>query len=273
MMTENKTKGTILIVDDDCATIEIISAILSGDFFIRSAQNGMEALNDFKISPPDFVITDWDMPVMNGLELVRELKAVPESNNVPIIMMTGYMTETDNLLNAYNAGVVDFIRKPFDTMELKARANAIYRLAEFYKEENQRKDKELLLSTMRLAEMGHFVTDLISRIESSASIDSALAEELKNSLSIKVLGSTWKQFSESFRKTNPDFERRLLLKHPGVSPAEIKLATLLRLNLNTKEISAILNLSPDGVKVSRFRLRKKLQLESEDSLIGYLMHF
>jgi DNA-binding CsgD family transcriptional regulator len=126
---------------------------------------------------------------------------------------------------------------------------------------------------MRLAEMSHFVNDLISEIETTDLKDNSIIEDLKKSLNLKILGSTWKQFNDSFLKTHPDFERSLVQKHPAISPAEVKLAALLRLNLNTKEISAILNLSPDGIKVSRSRLRKKLQIESDANLTGYLMHF
>ncbi len=270
---EKKTKGTILVVDDDTITIEVIKAILSKDFNIESAGDGNEAMAQFNKNPPDFVITDWNMPGMNGLELVQAIKHDPANKNIPIIMMTGYMTDMDNLLTAYNAGVIDFIRKPFDSMELKARANSIYQLSVFYREELERKERELLLNTMRLAEMNHFVIELVSKIESKVQKDITIIEDLKKSLNSRILESTWNQFNESFLKTHPDFERRLVQKHSNISPAELKLAALLRLNLNTKEISAILHLSPDGLKVSRSRLRKKLQIENKVNLTGYLMKF
>lgn len=269
-----RRKGSVLIVEDDEQTNEIIQAVLSSEFEVLIAKNGLEALDFFDKQEPDFVITDWNMPQMNGFELVQALKQDSGRKHVPIIMMTGYMTEMDDLLAAYQAGVADFIRKPFDALELKARANSIFELASFYKKELQQKNRELIVNAMRLAEMNEFMLQIISKINLSVDPGNlALVEKIKLTLNAKILDSTWKQFNSYFLKIHPNFERELIQKHPDISPAELKLASLLRLNLNTKEISAILHLSPDGVKVSRSRLRKKLLLENETNLTGYLMLF
>ena len=68
-----------------------------------------------------------------------------------------------------------------------------------------------------------------------------------------------------------DFINRLKNTHPDLSPREIRLCAYLRMNLSTKEIAPLLNISIRGVEIGRYRLRKKLNLDREDNLIDYLM--
>lgn len=83
----------------------------------------------------------------------------------------------------------------------------------------------------------------------------------------------WATLDEHFIKTHPQFTKNLLIRHPSITPAEIKLATLLSLQLNTKDISNIMIQGYDSIRVSRTRLRKKLGLATGDSLQAYLFGF
>ena len=71
---------------------------------------------------------------------------------------------------------------------------------------------------------------------------------------------------------HPDFFRSLAAVCPELGPKERKLCALIRLNLNIKEAAAILGISPDSVKTARHRLRKKLNMGSEESILDVLMH-
>ncbi len=82
--------------------------------------------------------------------------------------------------------------------------------------------------------------------------------------------SFWATLDEHFIQTHPQFTKNLLSRHPGITPAEIKLATLLSLQLNTKDIANIMIQSYDSIRVSRSRLRKKLGLKNGNSLQTYL---
>jgi PAS domain S-box-containing protein len=85
--------------------------------------------------------------------------------------------------------------------------------------------------------------------------------------------SFWSTLDEHFIRTHPKFTKNLHSKHPSISPAEIKLATLLSLQLSTKDIANIMVQSYDGIRVSRTRLRKKLGLSNGESLQAYLFSF
>lgn len=81
----------------------------------------------------------------------------------------------------------------------------------------------------------------------------------------------WEQFSKYFDKVHSDFVTALKIKHPSLTPSESKLCIYLRMNLSTKEIAQLLNISVRGVEISRYRLRKKLQLPTERNLFDYLI--
>jgi len=77
---------------------------------------------------------------------------------------------------------------------------------------------------------------------------------------------SWKGFRERFIAVHKDFEKNVQLKFPQVTSNDLRLMALIKMQLSTKEIANILNITPDGVKKARYRLRKKLSLESNDSL-------
>ena len=82
----------------------------------------------------------------------------------------------------------------------------------------------------------------------------------------------WENFTLHFDKVHSDFISALKEKHPGISNNEVKLCAYLRMNLSTKEIAQLMNISVRGVEVSRYRLRKKLELATEVSLFDYLIN-
>jgi DNA-binding CsgD family transcriptional regulator len=81
----------------------------------------------------------------------------------------------------------------------------------------------------------------------------------------------WENFALHFDKVHSDFISALKEKHPGLSNNEVKLCAYLRMNLSTKEIAQLMNISVRGVEVSRYRLRKKIELATEVSLFDYLI--
>ncbi|MFM6954836.1 MAG: triple tyrosine motif-containing protein [Sphingobacteriaceae bacterium] len=83
----------------------------------------------------------------------------------------------------------------------------------------------------------------------------------------------WENFSKNFDKVHSDFLVALKEKHPAITPNELKLSAYLRMNLSTKEIAQLTNISVRGVEISRYRLRKKLEIPSELTLFDYLMNF
>ncbi|WP_439881726.1 ligand-binding sensor domain-containing protein [Pontibacter sp. MBLB2868] len=83
----------------------------------------------------------------------------------------------------------------------------------------------------------------------------------------------WKQFELHFNYVHGDFTKRLQDKYPDMTPQEIKLSTYLRLNLTTKEIAQLLSISVRGVEISRYRLRKRLDLDRSENLTDFILRF
>ena len=78
--------------------------------------------------------------------------------------------------------------------------------------------------------------------------------------------NNWENFSRYFEEVHKDFNSNVKTKYPQVTPNELRLLALLKMNLSSKEIANILNISQEGIKKARYRLRKKLNIQTEDSL-------
>lgn len=133
----------ILVVDDEAEYLQTTIQYLreSGeDFDCLSAIHGAMAIQVAKSKLPDLIITDWDMPVMNGIEATTALKQDPETRDIPVIVSSGAMTTSSHLRLALEAGAVDFIRKPIDRLELIARVRTVLELARSYKEIKRQKE-------------------------------------------------------------------------------------------------------------------------------------
>jgi two-component system chemotaxis response regulator CheY len=109
-----------VVVDDSRAIRMILSRTLREmGFEVREAGNGSEALATLNAGPPaDLVMADWNMPVMDGLELLRTIRATPALNQVPVIMVTTE-AEMDQMATAIQAGATEYVMKPF-TKEILA---------------------------------------------------------------------------------------------------------------------------------------------------------
>ena len=113
-------KKKILTVDDSPSVRQMVKLTLSGaGYDIVEAGNGLEGLNAAKANALDMVVTDLNMPVMNGLGLIRELRKLPAYRGVPILFLT---TESDAELKkeAKAAGATGWITKPFQQEQLVA---------------------------------------------------------------------------------------------------------------------------------------------------------
>ncbi|HTN46152.1 MAG TPA: hypothetical protein VL098_07355 [Flavipsychrobacter sp.] len=81
----------------------------------------------------------------------------------------------------------------------------------------------------------------------------------------------WSDFNTYFESINKNFYTRIKQAYPGISPNDLKMCALIKMNLSIKEMATILNISPDSVKTARYRLRKKLQLNTEDNLTEFIL--
>ncbi|MBF0246589.1 MAG: response regulator [Alphaproteobacteria bacterium] len=119
---------SVLLVEDSSYMRKILKHVLLG-FGMRDiveAEDGGSALNTLKSRPVDFVVTDWEMPVLNGIEFVEMVRRAPDSPNpfIPIIMVSGH-SEEYRIISAREAGVDEYLVKPLSAAGLYSRMVAI----------------------------------------------------------------------------------------------------------------------------------------------------
>ncbi|MFN0074046.1 MAG: adenylate/guanylate cyclase domain-containing protein [Chloroflexota bacterium] len=125
-----ETAPRILVVDDTAQNIRLLDAVLSPrGYTVIPAASGHEALAAVDAAPPDLVLLDIQMPVMDGYEVCRRLREKPDTRALPIVMITA--AGDQEKLKALEAGADDFIAKPFNQAELLARVKSLLRIKEY----------------------------------------------------------------------------------------------------------------------------------------------
>ncbi|REG91033.1 tetratricopeptide repeat protein [Algoriphagus antarcticus] len=142
--------------------------------------------------------------------------------------------------------------------------------------EDKAHSKALTAQTLHVIDKNRMMEDILVRLKSILEEDPKEQKKKIRNL-IKQIDfnfshdTDWEDFKHSFEKVHQDFLSNIQQRTGGLTPAEMKLASLMRLNLNSKEIASSLGISMDSLRISRYRLRKKLDLEKGDSLQQYLL--
>lgn len=120
-------KPLILIVEDETALQKLLAYNLqAAGFEVMQAYDGEEALTLIQERQPDLLLLDWMLPSMSGIEICRGLRRRPDTQSLPIIILTARGEEADRL-RGLETGADDFITKPFSPAELIARIRAVLR--------------------------------------------------------------------------------------------------------------------------------------------------
>ncbi|EAL7342131.1 DNA-binding response regulator [Campylobacter jejuni] len=163
-MSQECKELIILVVEDEIKTRESLINVLSERFSkVIGAQDGDEGLKKFKKFKPDLVITDIAMPIMDGLDMAREIKEI--SDDVPIVVLSAY-SEKERLLRSIDIGIDKYLIKPVDIEELfkvldclvgeKIEANMLVKISEEYQFNKTKRTlihngKEIVLTKKELA--------------------------------------------------------------------------------------------------------------------------
>ena len=134
------------------------------------------------------------------------------------------------------------------------------------------KNRELAISTMSIIKKNEFLNSIKEKLAAAANptqIKSVIRTIDKNITN----DDDWEFFEEAFNNADKDFFRRLQEKHKELTPNDLRLCAYLRLNLSSKEIAPLLNISIKSVEVKRYRLRKKMNLAHEAGLTEYILSF
>jgi putative two-component system response regulator len=129
--TPGETNARILVVDDARENRALLERLLStAGYIVQTAENGEGALECIAASAPDIVLLDVQMPGLNGFEVCRRIKTEPATRLIPVVLITG-LSDRRSRIEGSDAGADDFIHKPFDADELRARIRSLLRLKQF----------------------------------------------------------------------------------------------------------------------------------------------
>ncbi len=279
-------KNLILVADDDHNNLEVILEFLADKpQEVLYAPNGKVACEIAREELPDLIIMDWEMPVMNGIDSIKQLQADEETREIPIIVATGVMTSSENLQLALGAGAVDFLRKPFNPIEFNARVEATLRLAASHqeikrlmKESLEQKERELSTAAMFDHQKNHILTDLSERLDRLNKIIHGVAGEELNVIQKEIrsylnLDKSWNNFKIHFENVHPGFFEKLNAEFGELSNNEVRMCAYLRIGLGNHEIANLTNIESSSVRKSLTRLKKKLGLTADDGLREYIVNF
>jgi len=165
----------------------------------------------------------------------------------------------------------------FDLEKSRAEGELMTIRSQNLETEIQFKNSELAASAMHLVKKGKLInrlktelSQLMRRVDVPAA-QTELKKMIKQLDEDDQIDQEWNQFAKHFDKVHSDFVVQLKSIHPDLSSGEVKLCSLLRMNLSSKEVAQLLNISVRGVEISRYRLRKKLNLQGGENLFDYLI--
>ncbi|WP_448550052.1 diguanylate cyclase [Thalassotalea fusca] len=147
----------VLIVDDTRANIDLLLKMLEPEGYKLSfAMNGEQALNIASLAKPDIILLDVMMPEMDGIECCRRLKANSDTSDIPVIFVTA-KTETQDIVNGFDAGAVDYVIKPVRRAEVCARVKTHINLRYLVRQRDN-----LINSITRYAEHIHNIIEQVN---------------------------------------------------------------------------------------------------------------
>ncbi|MEP1095869.1 MAG: response regulator [Cyclobacteriaceae bacterium] len=278
----------ILVVDDSRDIVSMIAREIksrNGNYRVINAGNGEMGVEVAQSEQPDIIIMDWDMPVMNGIRATRTLKNLEATHDIPVIIATGQMTSPENLQMALEAGAFDYIKKPIDFIELNARLNATLRvrdqnqaIQELLKNEIELKNRKLSTTSMLIVEKNALLQEFDQELQKLKSNEAdgeellpqikRLEKRIKNHLETD---NSWDTFKIHFDEVHPDFFKSLGKIGSDISHKDLKICAYLRMGMDNKQIAQLLNITPESMRTSLYRLKKKLNLQEEGSIRDHIV--
>jgi putative two-component system response regulator len=129
-MLPGPTALHVLVVDDESACSRLLVRLLAPEFHVEVATDGESALTAINLTPPDIVLLDVGLPGMNGIDVCRAIKRAATTRLTPVVLVTG-QGGREHRLAGIDAGADDFLEKPFDSEQMKARVRSLTRLKRY----------------------------------------------------------------------------------------------------------------------------------------------
>lgn len=269
----------ILIVDDLPENIQTLTRCyesLHPEYILYQATSGKAALDLAGTMKIDLIVSDWDMPGMSGIDLVRSLKANAHTAHIPVIIITGVMLSAADLDIALSAGAYDYLRKPVESTELTARTHAAIHYVEMHMKELADKNLELTQKSMLLTRNNQFNLEICRNLKQLEGLIAdrpdaqSIIRNILDDLDRQSKESNWGHFEMAFHNVHPEFCKNITAAFPGLTPGELRQCILIRLGMSNKNMASVLYQSPDSIRVNRFRIRKKLRVGYETNLQSFL---
>lgn len=138
-----------------------------------------------------------------------------------------------------------------------------------FKHDLQHNENQLNAVTVQMLQKNELIGEIKAAVENQQSLSGAQLLKIVNRH--RTHENNWNEFDLYFESLNQNFYQRLKQRYPDISANDLKICALIKLNLSIKEMSSILNISPDSVKTARYRLRKKLHLHTEENLTDFIL--
>jgi signal transduction histidine kinase len=157
---KNEPRARVLIADDNSDMRQYLVRLLERDYEVETVANGREGLESARKRVPDLVLSDVMMPILNGFELLKALRAQEQTRTVPVILLSARAGE-ESRVEGMQAGADDYLVKPFSARELLARVSARLEIARLQRNSEQRQ-------AMLASELQHRVHNIIAIIRTIA---------------------------------------------------------------------------------------------------------
>jgi putative two-component system response regulator len=243
-MSQTRQKKDIMVVDDQPVNLRLMEEVLSRQGYgVRSFPRGRLALAAAAKNPPDLFLLDVTMPEMDGFEVCRKLRSDPVLSTIPVIFLSA-LWETEDKLIAFRSGGLDYVTKPFDPEEIKARIETQLRLHEHHsKVEGQKRELEhLVKDQVREIAAGNMATIFaLARLADSRDNETGKHLERVQMLCrlLAVEMSSWQNYSDTI---TPDYVHNIFQASPlhDIGKVAIPDAILLKPGRLTAEEFAVM---------------------------------
>ncbi|HKU43710.1 MAG TPA: hybrid sensor histidine kinase/response regulator [Polyangiales bacterium] len=179
-------RTSVLIVDDTVENLQLLARMLEAHGYeVRPVTSGRQALQAAKSYPPELVLLDVNMPEMDGYEVCRQFKAIPELREVPVIFLTA-LSDTQDKIKAFESGGSDYITKPFQVDEVLARVRVHVGLRQSRAELMQSYQRLQALERLREDLVRMVVHDMRSPLMALMGLLHIVQQELAGSLSAEI---------------------------------------------------------------------------------------
>jgi signal transduction histidine kinase len=211
----------VLAVDDDGAVLHAIKRSLSRDYEVTLAGSGEEALRLAGQAPPDLILSDFSMPLMNGDELLRLVRTRPELDAVPLIVLTAH-ADHHRRLEMLRQGAQDFLVKPFSGEELRIRVGSLVEMKlarELLQQELASSSKDIALLIAEAVAQRVALREALNQAQ--AARDEAERSNRAKSALLALVSHELKTPLTVIRLTT-DLWRRRIAQTPHAAPSELK---------------------------------------------------